>query len=170
MRSLMLFVVAMTLVMPAVAAEITREAVVAEMNVHRTAAGLPPLREDDRLIRVANLRMRDMEELGYWAHVAPDGRSPFELLRPSGYLYQSAGENLASGFETAELLVQSWMESKGHRENILSPVYQDCGVAIIEGATTGRSTGRSVIVMFGRPLTSRSSTDRRPASTPSSRR
>ena len=155
MRSLMLIVIAIAVAMPASAADITRETVIAEMNVHRAAAGLPPLREDDRLIRVADLRMRDMLDLGYWAHVAPDGRSPFELLRPSGYLFQSAGENLASGFETAELLVQSWMESKGHRDNIMSATYQDCGVAVIEGATTGRATGKSVIVMFGRPLTSR---------------
>ncbi|HEU4521103.1 MAG TPA: CAP domain-containing protein, partial [Thermoanaerobaculia bacterium] len=156
MRILGVLILVPAFLAPVKAAEITRAAVVAEMNVHRAAAGLPPLREDDRLIRVANLRMRDMEELAYWDHVAPDGRTPFELLRPSGYQYQQAGENLASGFETAEVLVQSWMESKGHRDNILSPVYQDCGVAIIEGSTLGRSTGRSVVVMFGRALPSAS--------------
>lgn len=145
-------VIVLLLATGAGAAEITRESVVAEMNVHRQAAGLAPLRDDERLTRAAGLRMRDMEDLAYWAHVAPDGRSPFELLRPTGYLYQSAGENLAAGFETAELLVQSWMESKGHRQNILSPLYQDCGVAVLEGSTTGRAMGRSVVVLFARPL------------------
>lgn len=151
----------------ATAAEITTETVVAEMNIHRAAAGLPPLRHDDRLLRAADSRMRDMEELSYWGHIAPDGRSPFEMIPPHGYEFRYAGENLASGFETAELLVQSWMESKGHRANILSPLYQDCGVSVIEGATTGRGTGRSVVVLFARPI-SPSSPDPRPASTQAS--
>jgi uncharacterized protein YkwD len=148
-------IVLLLLAAPLSAADITVESVVAQMNLYRQAAGLEPLRADDRLTRVADLRMQDMTELAYWGHVSPDGRSPFELLRPTGYLFQAAGENLAAGFETAEVLVQSWMESEGHRENILSHTYQDCGVAILEGATTGRATGRSVVVMFGRQLTSR---------------
>ena len=150
-----LFLVSMILIVAGSvsAADITRESVIAEMNSYRAAKGLPPLREDPRLIRAADERMRDMEELAYWAHVSPDGRSPFLLLRPLGYDYQSAGENLASGFDTAEILVQAWMESRGHRDNIMSPVYQDCGVAIIEGSTTGRATGRSIVVLFARPMT-----------------
>lgn len=150
------------------AAEITSDTVVSEMNIRRAAAGLPALRHDDRLLRAADSRMRDMENLAYWGHTAPDGRSPFEMIRPQGYDYRYAGENLAAGFETAELLVQSWMESKGHRDNIMSPVYQDCGVSVIDGATTGRGTGRSVVVLFARP-TSPSSPDQRPASSQASR-
>lgn len=153
----------------ATAAEITTETVVAEMNIHRAAAGLPPLRHDDRLLRAADSRMRDMEELAYWGHIAPDGRSPFEMIVPHGYEFRYAGENLAAGFETAEVLVQSWMESKGHRANILSPLYQDCGVSVIEGATTGRGMGRSVVVLFARPI-SQSSPDPRPASSQASHR
>lgn len=132
------------------AAEITVKSVVAEMNVRRIAAGLPALRADDRLTQAADDRMRDMEEQSYWSHVAPDGRRPFERLRPRGYDFYYAGENLAAGFETTELLVDSWMESKGHRENILSPIYQDCGVSILEGSTTRRATGMSIVVLFGR--------------------
>jgi uncharacterized protein YkwD len=133
------------------AAEITRDSVIAAMNSCRAERGLPALQTDARLQVAAEDRMRDMEELEYWAHVSPDGRSPFNWLRLRGYLFRYAGENLAAGFETAELLVSSWMESKGHRENILSPIYQDCGIAIIDGSTTGRRTGRSIVVLFGRP-------------------
>lgn len=146
---LLMFVIACA--MPAVAGEITTAAVIERMNQYRATAGLAPLSEDPRLARAADERMRDMEELSYWAHVAPDGRSPFDAVRLH-YRYQSAGENLASGFETSEVLVESWMESKGHRDNIMSPLYQHCGVAIIDGATTGRATGRSVVVLFARPL------------------
>lgn len=143
---------AMFVASAASAAEITLSNVIAQMNIRRAAAGLPPLSIDERLCRAAEDRMRDMEENGYWAHVSPDGRSPFEWLRPRGYPFAYAGENLASGFETAEVLVEGWMESKGHRDNILSPVYKDCGIAIIDGATTGKAAGRSVVVLFGRPV------------------
>jgi uncharacterized protein YkwD len=135
------------------AAEINRKTILEEMNRQRVAAGLNPLAEDERLVKVAEFRIRDMEELGYWAHLSPDGRSPFATLRPYGYDYRSAGENLASGFETAEVLVESWMESKGHRDNILGAHYEHCGIAVIDGSTTGRAVGRSVVAIFARPLT-----------------
>ena len=146
-----LLIVAATLVsFAASAAEITRQTVLEQMNARRISKLLPPLREDARLTLAAEDRMRDMEDLGYWAHVAPDGRSPFEWIKPRGYDYWFAGENLATGFETAEVLVDGWMESEGHRDNIMGPLYQDCGIAIIEGATTGKSTGKSIVVLFGR--------------------
>lgn len=134
---------------PAFAVDITPASVVAAMNEQRVRAGLRPLREDPRLDAAAGDRMRDMEELSYWAHEAPDGRSPFTWLRPRGYVFRFAGENLAAGFETAEHLVDGWMESKGHRENILSPDFEDCGIAVIDGGTMRRVTGKSVVVLFG---------------------
>ena len=151
------FLVLTFLAATASATEITRESVIAEMNVRRARIGLSPLRQEPRLTEAAQDRMRDMEEQGYWSHTSPDGRSPFEWLRPRGYQFAYAGENLAAGFETAEVLVDGWMESKGHRENILSPFYSECGVAIIEGATTGKQSGRSIVVMFARPQVSQTS-------------
>jgi uncharacterized protein YkwD len=132
--------------------DITVDSVLAYMNANRAEAGLAPLHVSSRISEAAGDRMKDMEEQSYWAHISPDGTSPFVWLRSRGYQFANAGENLATGFETAELLVQSWMESKGHRDNIMSPLYQDCGIAIIEGSTTGRSQGKSVVVLFGRPL------------------
>ena len=143
------------------ASEITAGAIVDSMNASRAQAHLPPLREDSRLDAAAAERMRDMEENGYWAHESPDGRPPFVWLVPSGYLFREAGENLACGFETNELLMTGWMDSKGHRDNILSPDYADCGIAVIDGATTGRATGKSIVVMFGRPAVSDSATTSR---------
>jgi uncharacterized protein YkwD len=136
---------------PAFASDITRERVVAAMNAERAAQHLPPLRENLRLDDAAGDRMRDMEELQYWSHQAPDGRSPFVWLRVRNYAFTAAAENLATGFETTELLVTGWMESRGHRANILSTEYQECGVAIIDGSTTGRRAGKSIVVLFGRP-------------------
>jgi uncharacterized protein YkwD len=130
--------------------EITVENVVRLMNDWRASEGLQPLRQDDRLMLAAGDRMRHMEEESFWSHRSPDGVTPFVWLRVRAYDFRNAGENLATGFETASLLVQSWMESPGHRANIMSDVYQDCGVAIIEGSTRGPATGKSVVVLFGR--------------------
>ncbi|HYR27173.1 MAG TPA: CAP domain-containing protein, partial [Thermoanaerobaculia bacterium] len=90
-----------------------------------------------------------MEELGYWKHEAPDGMSPFVWLSARDYPYATAGENLATGFETVGVLTDSWMESPGHRANILASKYEDVGIAVIDGATTRRSVGKSVVVLFG---------------------
>lgn len=130
--------------------EITAENVLAQMNAYRAEAGLAPLRIEERLAKAAHDRMRDMEDGGWWSHESPSGLSPFTWLMVRDYAFQAAGENLASGFETARLLVSSWMESPGHRDNILSSEYEDCGIAIIDGATTGRAMGKSVVVLFGR--------------------
>jgi uncharacterized protein YkwD len=135
--------------LPAFASDITRASVVAAMNEYRAQHHLPPVREDARLDAAAEDRMRDMEDLGYWAHQSPDGRSPFVWMQPNGYPMHFAGENLANGFETTELLVTGWMESPGHRANILSPNFEDCGIAIIDGLTTRRGSGKSIVVMFG---------------------
>lgn len=145
-----LFLATMLLSVGASASDITRATVLEQMNARRLAALLPPLRHDARLDLAAEDRMRDMEEQAYWAHTSPEGRSPFEWLRPRGYDYWFAAENLASGFETAEVLVDGWMESNGHRDNIMAPMFQECGIAIIEGATTGKSAGKSIVVLFGR--------------------
>jgi len=131
---------------------ISRASVIAGMNFERAAHHLPPLREDPRLDAAADDRVYDMRSLRYWAHVAPDGRTPFEALLPHGYSFVSAAENLAAGFENVERLIEGWMESAGHRANILSAEYQDCGVAVVEGSTTHPWwRGKSVVVLFGKP-------------------
>ena len=131
--------------------EITTANVIALMNEYRAEQGLAPLAEEAHLAQAAQDRMRHMEELAYWSHNAPDGMSPFVWLAARDYNYRAAAENLASGFETARLLVESWMESPGHRSNILTPEFEHCGIAIIDGATTGPSTGKSIVVLFGAP-------------------
>ncbi len=135
---------------PLLAADITPDSVLAEMNAYRAKENRAPLRFNDRLMLAAGDRMRDMEELEYWSHDAPDGRSPFFWLTRRAYDFRFAGENLATGFETVELLVEGWMESPGHRANILSPDYDDVGIAVIDGSTTHPATGKSVVVLFGR--------------------
>jgi uncharacterized protein YkwD len=166
-------VLALLLAVPAFASdatnEITAETVLAQMNAYRVEAGLAPLHIEARLTKAAEDRMRDMEDGGWWNHESPSGLSPFTWLTLRDYMFQAAAENLASGFETVRLLVSSWMESQGHRDNILSPLYEDCGIAIIDGATTGRAMGKSVVVLFGKPIRRPESTSRPPAPSAASR-
>ncbi|MDP9191666.1 MAG: CAP domain-containing protein [Acidobacteriota bacterium] len=129
--------------------EITAANVLRLMNDYRASEGLAPLHSDERLDLAAADRMQHMEEESFWSHQSPKGESPFDWLDRRDYHYRAAGENLAYGFETARLLVQSWMESTGHRANILSRAYEDIGIAIIEGSTRGPASGKSIVVMFG---------------------
>ena len=129
--------------------EINAANVLRLMNEYRAQEGLLPLNEDVLLDQAAADRMRHMEEESFWSHESPGGLSPFHWLGQRDYRYRTAGENLATGFETARLLVQSWMESSGHRANILSAEYEDCGIAIIDCSTLGPATGKSIVVMFG---------------------
>lgn len=155
-RAVLPFAVALLLALPAAGdsfiqgSEITPASVLAQMNFYRGLHGEPPLRIDTRLSKAAEDRIRHMEEQQFWAHESPSGASPFMWLTLNGYSFSTAGENLASGFETAEVLVRSWMESRGHRRNILAPQFDDVGIAVIEGAVTRRATGRSVVVLFAR--------------------
>jgi uncharacterized protein YkwD len=129
--------------------EITAEKVVALMNAYRAEASLPPLHIDTSLTVAATARMQEMADGEWWAHESPEGKLPFAYI-PIEYDYAFAAENLAAGFDTAPLLVQSWMESPGHRSNIMGVQYADCGVAILEGSTKGPAMGKSVVVLFGR--------------------
>lgn len=133
---------------PLAGGEITPESVVRLMNAERAERGLAPLRADVRLAGAAAARMTHMEEEQFWAHNAPDGTPPFVWIAPNGYRFAAAGENLARGFENAELLVASWMESPGHRANILGNAFIDCGIAVIDGYTTGPGAGKSIVVLF----------------------
>lgn len=153
-----------------VAAEITPETILENLNRKRVELDLPPFRRDFRLDDAAEDRLGDMIEMRYWAHLAPDGRRPFTWMTARGYRYIRAAENLAAGFDTPALLVDSWMESAGHRENVLEPEFVDVGIAVLDGSTVRRSSGRSVVVLFGReliaaPISPRAASDRSPAPT-----
>jgi uncharacterized protein YkwD len=153
-----------------VAAEITPETILESLNRKRAEFDLPPFRRDFRLDDAAEDRLGDMIEMRYWSHLAPDGRAPFTWMKLRGYRYIRAAENLAAGFDTPALLVDSWMESPGHRDNVLQPEFVDVGIAVLDGSTVTRSAGRSVVVLFGReliaaPISPRANSDRPAAPT-----
>jgi len=100
----------------------TREAVLCLVNRARAERGLAPLSDDRRLQRAAQAHARDMGERDFFAHSDPDGGEADDRIRAAGYDGQTTGENLAwgSGIEaTPARIVESWMESPGHRANVL---------------------------------------------------
>ncbi|MCA1030251.1 CAP domain-containing protein [Bacillus timonensis] len=105
------------------------EAKVVELtNVERRKQGLPDLQADTPLSNVAREKSNDMQAKGYFSHTSPTYGSPFDMMRDFGISYNTAGENIAKGQQSAEQVVQSWMNSEGHRKNILSRDFTHIGV------------------------------------------
>jgi hypothetical protein len=123
------------------ATDITPVDLLTQTNQQRTANGLPALKLDSRLNQSASLKAADMFAYNYWAHVNPTtGTQPWHWFTQAGYNYQYAGENLAKDFDTTAGTIQGWMNSPGHRANILSPNYTDVGFAVQNGTLVGGET------------------------------
>ena len=102
-------------------------------NVQRRQNGLPDLKADTQLSGVAQKKSVDMKQNNYFSHTSPTYGSPFDMMRDFGVTYKTAGENIAQGQQTPEQVVDAWMKSQGHRENILSPKYTHIGVGYEAG-------------------------------------
>lgn len=97
-------------------------------NKKRLAHGLEPLHLDKKLFEVARLKSKDMDDYDYFDHNSPNYGSPFEMMKEFGIQYQSAGENIAFGYGSPEAVVNGWMNSPGHRANILNESFTHLGV------------------------------------------
>lgn len=101
------------------------------VNVERANAGLPALKYDWELARVAEHKSQDMHDKKYFNHTSPTYGSPFTMMKNYGITYKSAGENIAQGQRTAQEVVNAWMNSAGHRANILNANYTHIGVGYV---------------------------------------
>ena len=97
-------------------------------NAERTKAGLAPLTLDTELSKVARIKSQDMKDQNYFSHTSPTYGSPFDMMKTFGISYTSAAENIAQGQTTPKEVVQAWMNSQGHRENILNASYTHIGI------------------------------------------
>lgn len=130
------------------ATDIRIEQLLAATNAKRVEAGLAPLVLDQRLSRAATLKAKDMFAKNYWAHNSPDGKTPWELVTESGYRYSVAGENLAKNFSVSSGVVDAWMASPTHKDNIMRGDYKDIGFAVVNGVLGDEET-TLVVQMFG---------------------
>ncbi len=106
--------------------------VVKLVNAERAKAGLPALKEDWELSRVAKYKSQDMHDKNYFDHTSPTYGTPFTMMKNFGITYKSAGENIAKGQKSATEVVNAWMNSEGHRANILNKNYTHIGVGFVQ--------------------------------------
>ena len=111
------------------------------VNQERAAAGLSPLTSDSALARVAMDKAKDMYHNNYFSHQSPTYGSPFDMMRSYGISYSYAGENIASGQRTPQEVVTAWMNSPGHRANIMSTNFTTIGVAYYNNEWVQMFTG-----------------------------
>jgi uncharacterized YkwD family protein/spore coat assembly protein SafA len=102
------------------------------VNEIRVKNGLKALTPDWELSRVARIKSQDMKDNNYFSHTSPVYGSPFEMIKNFGISYRSAGENIAKGQATPQAVVNAWMNSSGHRANILNSSYNTIGVGYVE--------------------------------------
>lgn len=133
------------------AANIQTDEVIRLTNEKRAGSGMPALRYNSSLTQAAYAKGNHMLANQYWAHIAPDGTEPWKFFTDVGYKYRYAGENLARDFTNPQSVVDAWMASTTHRENLLSSKYTDIGVAVVEGGLNGIDT-TIVVQFFGSPL------------------
>lgn len=113
------------------------QAVLKIVNQERSKQGLKALILDKQLNKVAQLKAEDMKKNNYFDHNSPTLGSPFDLMRSQGVSYRTAGENIAAGQQSAQAVMESWMNSSGHRANILNGNYTKLGVGFATGGSYG---------------------------------
>jgi uncharacterized protein YkwD len=128
-------------------------AVLCLVNAERTALGLPALTENPQLDEAARGMAQRMVTEHFFSHDTPDGKNVVERIEPTGYIPNSGdwvvGENLAwgsGGLSTPAAIVNGWMNSPGHKANILAPDYKDIGLAVAMGSPSASVNGGTVYV------------------------
>ena len=106
------------------------EEVIRLVNEERKKAGLSPLTKNWEVSRVARIKSQDMIENNYFAHNSPVYGTPFQMLKSFGISYRYAGENIAKGQTSSQAVMNAWMNSSGHKANILNKNYTQIGVGL----------------------------------------
>jgi Cysteine-rich secretory protein family len=121
-------------------------------NESRLAINDIPLAVNPLLEKAAEFKAGDMVTKEYFAHISPEGKTPWYWFDLAGYKYLYAGENLAVNFSDSNDVLQAWMDSPTHRANILNNHFTEIGISVSKGVYKGRNT-LFVVQMFGSPLT-----------------
>lgn len=119
--------------------------VIALTNAERAAARLAPLAQDPRLAAAAQAHSDDMVARDFYSHTGPEGHQPWDRARAAGATHRGIGENIACGQRSPAEVVRGWMDSPGHRANILKPDFTHIGV----GHATGSRAGTYWTQVFG---------------------
>lgn len=117
-------------------------------NTQRANNGESNLSLNAQLDQAAQAKANDMAARDYWSHNTPDGQTPWTFVTAAGYNYQAVGENLAYGFDTSADTLTGWMNSPGHRANILNSTYRDVGFGVINIPNYQSSGPQTLVVAF----------------------
>ncbi|KRQ87144.1 Chlorophenol reductase precursor [Caloramator mitchellensis] len=115
---------------PVIETKAIESEVVRLVNIERAKVGLPALKENWQLSRIARYKSQDMINKNYFSHISPTYGSPFQMIESFGIKFSAAGENIAMGQRTPQEVMNAWMNSPGHRSNILNPTYTQIGVGL----------------------------------------
>lgn len=133
-------------------AQVTSAGLLVATNNARAQENMQPLALNAELSRAAKLKVQSMFDQQYWAHVAPDGTTPWHWYSQVGYAYAEAGENLAKNFTSSSSTVTAWLASPSHRANVLKADYKDVGFAVQDGMLNGKPT-TLVVALYAAPET-----------------
>ncbi len=106
------------------------------VNVERCSRNLQPLALNPQLTAAALRHSKDMANNNFFSHVGSDGSKFYERIKDAGYHYKSAAENIAAGYSTPAAVMNGWMNSDGHRKNILNSNYREMGLALVKKSGT----------------------------------
>lgn len=138
-------------ILPAYSSAITIENIISLTNQSRQEYKLGTLRENSLLNAAAQTKANDMLKNSYFSHNTPEGKTPWDFITKAGYSYLMAGENLAVNFTEAENVETAWMNSPGHKANIVNKNFEEIGIGIAQGEYQG-NTAIFVVQMFGVPV------------------
>lgn len=151
----------------AYASEMSQSGLLANTNAERTSRGIAALSLNSKLNQAAQAKANDMVARDYWSHTSPDGQQPWVFISNAGYSYQKAGENLAYGFSSSSETIVGWMNSAGHKANILDVNFKDVGFGFANSPNfigTGEET--VIVAMYGNPQVLAAETTPAPAPAP----
>lgn len=134
-----------------ISSSIDQKKIIDLTNQERAKMGLSPVSENSILNQAAYLKAQNMFEENYWSHFAPSGKTPWDFILGSGYKFSYAGENLAKNFSTSEEVVNAWIASPSHKDNLLGSKYNEIGIAVVNGVLNSQQT-TLVVQMFGARL------------------
>lgn len=133
-------------------AGISPDGLLSSTNSARTDQSTPSLRSSAKLARAAQDKANDMVKRDYWSHNTPEGKSPWTFVDKSGYAYKSIGENLAYGFSEDQEVINGWLNSPAHRDNLLNTSYKEVGFGIATSEDfQGNGPETVVVALYATP-------------------
>jgi len=142
-----------------VTTNLSQQALLNETNEDRQQNDRTSLRLSSQLQQAAQAKAQDMVARNYWAHDAPDGSKPWLFITNAGYQYQAAGENLAYGFDSAPAVLNAWMHSTQHRQNLLDTTFTEVGFGVAQaGNYQGKGPETIVVALYAQPATASTGT------------